>query len=99
MVHQNPFNYFNTEQKSLAAQIEKNGVEFVKQKLNLTTLWPVLLDEDEWDESLWNATDFYRFSVDFFIDTDLKNTSKRALYVSFSFGDSLEYLVVINHVN
>lgn len=69
--------------KLILAQIEKNGLEFVKQKLNLTVLWPVLMNEDEWDESLWNVTDFYRFSVDFFIDTDLKNTSRRALYVSF----------------
>lgn len=65
-------------------QIEANGLDFVKAKLNLTSRWPVLLDEDEWDESLWNATDFNRFSVDFFIDTDVKNTTRRALYVSSS---------------
>lgn len=67
--------------KLFSAQIEKNGLEFVKDKLNLTTMWPVLLGEGEWDESIWNQTDFYRYSVDFFIDTDLKHTSRRALYV------------------
>lgn len=48
----------------------------------MSDMWPVLLDEEEWDESLWNATDFYRFTVDFFIDTDLKNTTRRKLYVN-----------------
>jgi hypothetical protein len=71
-----------TKPKLISAQIEKNGVEFVEQKLNLKTKWPVLMDEDKWNESFWNSTDFHRFSVDFFVDTDLKNTSRRALYVS-----------------
>lgn len=48
-------------------------------------MWPVLMDEEEWDESLWNETDFHRFSVDFFIDSDLKHTSKRVLYVGMEF--------------
>lgn len=68
--------------KPLIANIEKNGLDFVKKKLNLTSKWPVLMEEDEWDETVWNPNEFFRFTVDFFIDTDLKNTSRRALYAS-----------------
>ena len=71
--------------KLISAQIEKNGVKFVEQKLELSTKWPVLMGADEWDESSWNSSDFHRFSVDFFIDSDLKQTSRRILYVINSF--------------
>jgi predicted metalloendopeptidase len=55
----------------------------VKKKLNLTKTWPVLLEDvNEWNVNQWNATEYHRYTVDFFIDTDVKNTSKRALYVS-----------------
>lgn len=64
-----------------SAHIEKSGLDFAIQELNLTTKWPVLRKENEWNESLWESTEFYRYIVDFFIDTDLKNTSRRALYV------------------
>lgn len=49
--------------------------------MNLTKTWPVLLKDDEWDENQWNDTEYHRYSVDFFIDTDLKNTSIRSLYI------------------
>jgi hypothetical protein len=65
----------------IKAQIEKNGIDFVRRKLNLSKLWPVMNNEGTWNASLWNASDFHRFSVDFFIDADLKNTSRRILYV------------------
>lgn len=48
--------------------------------MNLTKTWPVLTG-DSWDENQWNATEYHRYSVDFFIDTDVKNTSRRSLYI------------------
>lgn len=78
------------------AQIEGNGVEYIREKLNLTTKWPVLSKEDEFDESTWNATEFNRFSVDFFIDTDVKNTSRRVLYVRFNFSFTSHLLLQLN---
>ncbi|KAL7037420.1 hypothetical protein ACKWTF_009205 [Chironomus riparius] len=61
------------------SQIEQTGLEFVKKKMNLTQMWPVL--SDEWTEDLWNNTEFHRYNVNFFIDTDQKNTSRRTLYI------------------
>lgn len=55
----------------------------MKKKMNLTKMWPVL--SEEWTEDLWNNTEFHRYNVNFFIDTDQKNTSRRTLYVSFEF--------------
>lgn len=66
--------------KLFSAHIEEMGLEFVINQLNLTTKWPVL-QKDNWNKSLWETTEFYRYIVDYFIDTDLKNTSRRALYV------------------
>lgn len=34
-----------------------------------------------WNESSLNSTEYFRYIVDFFIDTDLKNTSVRTLYI------------------
>lgn len=34
-----------------------------------------------WNESLLNSTEYFRYIVDFFIDTDLKNASIRSLYI------------------
>lgn len=71
-----------TMKEFIAAIIAQTGMEFVKRKLNLAQKWPVLLDSDDWNEELWNATELHRYNVDFFIDNDLKNTSRRSLYVS-----------------
>lgn len=56
------------------------GLEFLMQKMNLNKSWPVL-NPTEWDENEWNASAYLRYSVDFFIDTDLKNTSRRSVYI------------------
>jgi hypothetical protein len=60
-------------------------VEFANKKLNLPKKWPVLMEPGEWDESTWNSTEFHRFSTEFFIDSDLKQTSRRLIYVIISF--------------
>lgn len=51
-------------------------------------MWPVL--SNEWTEDLWNATNFHRYNVNFFIDTDMKNTSRRILFVSLPFLQVLD---------
>jgi hypothetical protein len=58
-------------------------IEFVRKKLDLGEKWPVV--SNTWKEDSWNNTEYHRFNVDFFIDTDIKNTTRRALYVSFVF--------------
>lgn len=63
------------------AHIEKVNLDLAIKKLNLTAKWPVLQKDNEWDESLWQSTEFYRHIVHCFIGTDLKNTSKQAVYV------------------
>lgn len=50
--------------------------------MNLNNTWPVLADpKDSWNTSIINSTEYYRYIVEFFIDTDLKNTSIRMLYI------------------
>ncbi|KAG5681750.1 hypothetical protein PVAND_011159 [Polypedilum vanderplanki] len=63
-------------------QIEKTSLDYVKRKLNLAEKWPVLQKQGEWDEKSMNETDYHRYNVNFFIDNDLKNTSRRIIYVS-----------------
>lgn len=57
----------------------------MKQKLNLTTHWPILMPEADWNETVWEPRDFNRYLVDLFIDSDLKNATNRILYVRSSF--------------
>lgn len=79
----------------VAAQIEMKGNDFVMNKLNMSSKWPVLKSPAEFDESLWNQTELHRFSVDFFVDSDLKNVSQRILYVSFKAFTSLIKIILI----
>lgn len=47
--------------------------------MNLNVTWPIL--SNAWNESFLNSTEYFRYIVDFFIDTDLKNSSIRTLYI------------------
>lgn len=51
--------------------------------MDLSTNWPVLMEEGKWNESLWKLPKFFDYSylVDLSLTPDLKNTSRRALYV------------------
>lgn len=62
--------------------VEKSAIDFAIQEMNLTKNWPVLMPENEWNASLPDITNLYHNFVDFAIGADLKDTSKRALYVS-----------------
>lgn len=70
------------------AHIKRTDLDFAIQKFNLTTKWPVLQEDDEWDESLWYNTEFYRYIVHRSIRPDLVNTSKRALHVGSPFSQN-----------
>lgn len=39
------------------------------------------MPEADWNETVWEPHDFNRYLVDLFIDSDLKNSTNRILYV------------------
>lgn len=74
-------------------KIEKQGLRSIKKILKKLGGWPVL-EGDNWNDSKFTWKDsVYKFrkmgfSVNYFIDfsirTDWKNTSARAIYVSYT---------------